>query len=216
MRTKRKDLVGQKFTRTAVTEFAGSDANGNHLWKCKCDCGKEHLASSSVLLNGRTKSCGCLRREWLDSGDVKRTHGRSNTKEYNAFWLAKSRCRPDNKNHRDYFDRGIVMCAEWLGKGGFEKFFTHIGPAPSLQHSLDRIDNNRGYEPGNVRWATAQEQVDNRRLKRLEQFSDAAFNIEAEKRGYTKTPIAVVYKATTVSANAPTVGSVVIVDASDS
>ena len=215
MRTKRKDLVGQKFTRTAVTEFAGSDANGNHLWKCKCDCGKEHLASSSVLLNGRTKSCGCLRRERLDSGDVKRTHGRSSTPEYLTYHNMVNRCEPDYVNHKDYYDRGIRVSPAWLGKGGFENFITHVGLRSSPEHSLDRINNDGNYEPGNVRWATAKEQAANRRLKRLEQFSDAAFNIEAEKRGYMKTPIAVVYKATTVSANAPTVGSVVIVGASD-
>ena len=84
--------------------------------------------------------------------------------EYEACKQARMRCR--NASHaayENYGGRGITFCDEWLGKGGFQKFMEHIGPKPSPELSLDRIDNDKGYEPGNVRWATASEQMLNRR-----------------------------------------------------
>jgi hypothetical protein len=211
---KDESVIGKRFGRTVALIRAGVGSNGDRLWECQCDCGTKHVTSASSLIQGRMKSCGCLRKERLASGDVNRTHGQSETKEYAALYQAKKRCQRAHKNHADYYDRGIRVCSEWSGKGGFEKFIAHIGKCPSSQHSLDRIDNDKGYEPGNVRWATAQEQVDNRRLKRLEQFSDAAFDAEARRRGFVLAPQARVYKAVTFSANAPTVGNVIIVDAS--
>jgi hypothetical protein len=139
----------------------------------------------------------------------------SDTLEYYAWNNAQVRCDPTNVRYKtDYAERGITFYEGWKGKTGFQKFIEHIGLRPSDKGSLDRIDNNRGYEPGNVQWATAKDQAANRRIKRIENFSDAAFNEEAEKRGYSRTPVSVVYRAVTFSANAPTVGNVVLVDAS--
>lgn len=91
-----------------------------------------------------------------------RSHGMSRTPENNAWRAAKYRCtNPNAKHYADYGGRGISMCDEWTTS--FEAFFDHIGPRPSSQHSLDRIDVNGDYEPGNVRWATAHEQNLNRR-----------------------------------------------------
>lgn len=84
--------------------------------------------------------------------------------EYSALVNAIHRCH--NTEHaafHNYGERGIHVCEDWRGKDGFDKFLSHIGEKPSADLTLDRIDNDRGYEPGNVRWATRAEQVANRR-----------------------------------------------------
>lgn len=91
-----------------------------------------------------------------------RIHGLSKTAEYACWSQIKARCL--NKNHRaypHYGGRGITIAPEW--ENDFEAFLFHVGPRPSSDHSLDRVDNDRGYEPGNVRWATWKEQQNNRR-----------------------------------------------------
>jgi len=91
----------------------------------------------------------------------------SNSPEWYALKAAKRRCSGEDKRcAHDYAERGIAVCAEWSGKDGFKKFFEHVGHRPSPAHSLDRIDNSRGYEPGNVRWATRETQQRNRRYCR--------------------------------------------------
>ena len=83
-----------------------------------------------------------------------KTHGMSRSREYHTWAGMRQRCHnPKNKGYRCYGARGIRVCAEWLGPGGFERFFAHMGPRPSGT-SIDRIDGTKGYEPGNVRWAT--------------------------------------------------------------
>jgi hypothetical protein len=96
------------------------------------------------------------------AGLKNKTHGMRNSSEYRIWGGIKTRCT--NKNSPDYDrygGRGVTMCDEWLGN--FEAFLNHLGPRPSKQHSIDRIDNDKGYEPGNVRWATTKEQARNRR-----------------------------------------------------
>lgn len=70
-----------------------------------------------------------------------------------------ARCTPGSPDRERYFDRGIRVCLEWQGIGGYYNFLAHVGPKPASDLSIDRIDNDRGYEPGNVRWATYQEQA---------------------------------------------------------
>jgi hypothetical protein len=75
-----------------------------------------------------------------------------------------------NKNsgkYKDYGGRGIIVAAEWLGEGGFEKFLSHVGLRPTPKHSIDRIKNDGNYEPGNVKWSTDKEQARNRRSSRF-------------------------------------------------
>ena len=104
--------------------------------------------------------------EGVAAANRKRTkHGqasrdRGTTKEYRAWVSMKHRCtNPNNAAWPRYGGRGITMCEEWVTS--FEAFFAHIGPAPTEQHTVDRINNDRGYEPGNVRWATRKEQSNN-------------------------------------------------------
>lgn len=95
-------------------------------------------------------------------------HGMSHTPEYSAWRNMVGRCTPGSRRyevHREYYgDRGITVCDQW--RASFVNFLADVGPRPSDQHSLDRIDNDKGYEPGNVRWATASEQAQNRRPRR--------------------------------------------------
>lgn len=92
-------------------------------------------------------------------------HGMHRSREYRAWADLIQRCRPEYPGHECYADRGITVFPGW--RNDFMAFFAHIGPRPSAKHSVDRIDNSRGYEPGNVRWATMKEQNRNRRNNRL-------------------------------------------------
>lgn len=132
---------------------------------CRCRCGTER--SGVIVWNlrrGISKSCGCLAQERRRA--AKTIHGCSraggHTKEYRAWQAAKNRCfNPRATGAHLYGGRGIRMCDEWLND--FPAFLAHIGPAPSRGHSVDRIDVNGNYEPGNVRWATRKEQNENTR-----------------------------------------------------
>jgi hypothetical protein len=91
-----------------------------------------------------------------------RTHGMSGTKEHKAWHNMKSRCKGKKRLDYVYYGgRGIKVCKQW--QNDFMAFYGHIGPAPSPDHSVDRIKNNEGYKPGNVRWATRSQQNKNRR-----------------------------------------------------
>jgi hypothetical protein len=88
--------------------------------------------------------------------------------ERSIFSIMKQRCHnPRHPKFHLYGGRGITVCSDWMGHDGYDRFLAHIGPRPSPQHSVDRIDNSRGYEPGNVRWATQREQMRNTRINHM-------------------------------------------------
>jgi hypothetical protein len=94
---------------------------------------------------------------------VARTHGLSGSAEYRCYTAMKQRCLNKKCTGYHYYGaKGIEVHPDWLGKGGFERFVAHIGRRPSRDHSIDRVNGKRGYEPGNVRWATRAEQLANR------------------------------------------------------
>ena len=175
-----KNLVGQKFGRLTVEAFSGANKWGNALWKCRCECGNEKVAQSALLLSNQVGSCGCLAK----AGHFKRQHSACYTPEYSAWNNIKGRtANPNHKSFKDYGARGIKMCEEWMNS--FSAFLEHVGHRPSRNHSIDRIDNNLGYIPGNIRWSTRKEQQRNRRCTKNLTFNGETHCLAAwsEKTG---------------------------------
>src|SRR6266508_728705 len=153
------DLVGRKFGRLTVTGRAGNDGHGHAMWACLCECGTTITVARGALRTRETQSCGCLKRQ--RTRETHTTHGQSNSPEWRAWRNMRQRCK--NRRHpkyRDYGGRGITVCDRWAS---FENFLADMGPKPSPAHSIDRIDVNGNYEPGNCRWATPKEQRLNQR-----------------------------------------------------
>lgn len=162
--------VGQRFGRLTVLG-PSEDRRGKHLQaNCVCDCGAKVAVPLRRLRGGNTRSCGCLRRDESSARATRQftKHGEADSKkgaptpEYRAWRSMLQRCAARSGEHwRLYGSRGIAVCAEW--RESYEAFLSHIGRRPSPNHSVDRIESNGNYEPGNVRWATPSEQVSNRR-----------------------------------------------------
>lgn len=179
MRHNYKDISGLRSGRLIAIELSKINSRGA-FWVCICDCGNKSIVIGSNLRNGRTKSCGCLRKELLIKRNT--SHNMSKSAPYRTWRAMKNRCY--NKKHPQYHDyggRGVAVCDRWLNS--FENFYSDMGDKPTSQHSIDKIDNNGNYEPKNCRWATATQQVRNQRISKRNTsgFTGVSFQTSTKK-----------------------------------
>jgi hypothetical protein len=143
------------------------NGDARHYWLCKCECGTEKSVYAYSLLRGRSTSCGCFMSEWIASKNYRHgaaLAGSMRSRTYNIWANVKSRCQnPNHHKYPSYGGRGIEMCQRWQT---FENFRADMGEAPD-GHSIDRIDNEKGYTPDNCRWAGRIAQANNTRANRF-------------------------------------------------
>lgn len=156
-------LIGLRFGRLMVIARNGNRGS-RRLWLCKCDCGNYTLGDTKNLRNEKKRSCGCLASE-VHSAAVKKlktTHGMTGTKIFQRWQTMIMRCHnPAVKSYKDYGARGIHVCQKW--RDNFQEFYADMGEPPFVGATLERINNDMGYFPDNVRWATRKEQAMNKR-----------------------------------------------------
>lgn len=160
---RRLEITGDRYGKLVALRRGSKNKYNRFNWYFRCDCGNIIELDANLARTGNTKSCGCYHAEALSLH--KTTHGFTKDgtvrTEYRIWGLMKDRCgNPRTPSYKNYGGRGIAVCERWLN---FENFYADMGPRPSLQHSIDRIDVNGNYEPGNCRWALPSVQGSNRR-----------------------------------------------------
>lgn len=160
-----RDFSGFRKGYLTALERVGT-SGPNPIWRCRCDCGNV-VDLPSAQLHGATKSCGC--RRWEAIAASKTTHGKgrkgsARSRIYRIWASMLTRCNNQNAiNYGRYGALGVRVCDEWHK---FEPFYAAMGDPPGDEYSLDRIDPEGNYEPGNCRWATRSEQAVNTRRRK--------------------------------------------------
>lgn len=158
-KSKAHDIAGQRFNYLTAVRRVGATSNHISIWECFCDCGTTSRVMITALRAGTIKSCGCQRRTLLSESH--KIHGMEGTATYRTWNSMLARCtNPSQRSYPKYGGRGITVCDSWRN---FANFYKDMGKRPAGK-TLDRIDNERGYEPSNCRWATPAEQQRNRRI----------------------------------------------------
>jgi len=173
-----QDLSGRLFEAWRVLTFSHIDKHGKAHWLCECVCGIRKAVCGSDLRSHKSESCGCPRRLY---GGYDSDH----PIEYRTFRSMWNRCTdPKNVEYKHYGGRGITICERWRL---FVNFLSDVGVRPGPDYSLDRVNNDGNYEPGNVRWATRLEQANNTQKVRLITFNNQTHTIAewARRLGYS-------------------------------
>lgn len=158
----KKKIVGKKFGRLLPMMPIGKTNNGTIIYECKCDCGNIIRANTNCLTRGVVKSCGCLKDDFINSKPFK-THGMSKTRIYKIYQGMIARCyKQNNTSYPRYGGIGVSVCDRW--KESFENFYNDVKDGYDDKLTLDRFPNVKGdYEPSNFRWATHQQQSENKK-----------------------------------------------------
>lgn len=162
-----KDLSSRKFGRLTVLKKASYRHRTNPVWICRCECGNQTAVIQENLLNGHTKSCGCLSKDTASRNNS--THRESHSRLYGVWRSMKARCQnPKIGQYKNYGGRGISVCEEWQQYEQFRDWALSHGydpNAPFGKCTIDRIDNDGDYEPSNCRWVDFKTQAQNKRRK---------------------------------------------------
>lgn len=179
------NLTGDRYGRWVVVGPSEPVNPKRPKWICRCDCGVSRSVAQVTLRSGTSTSCGCTATE------QRRTHGKSKTSEYHVWrGIIERCCNVSSRDFPTWGGRGITVCSRW--RDSFQSFIDDMGPRPNQTYTIDRIDNNEGYNPGNCRWATKTEQGRNRRTNFVIEFGGVSKTLIewSESTGFSRVVIA--------------------------
>jgi hypothetical protein len=174
---------GDKFGRLTVVCYSHTNKHKNQVWLLRCACGGSATVTTAELRKSGTQSCGCLKRDTMAARNMATAIANNNSPElsgrsiadpdvrslYDVWKAMRQRCNnPNDKEYANYGGRGVKVCERW--DRSFAAFLSDMGTRPSSKHSIDRENNEKGYEPGNMRWANPAQQVRNRRITRRVEY----------------------------------------------
>ena len=179
------NILGRSFGRLTVLSEDIERPKGKRnriYWICQCECGRTLSVEASRFKQG-IQSCGCIRNEKIGNLNLKHGEARK-TVENRAWFKIKSRCHsPTDPKYPLYGGKGIIVCEKW--RNSYEEFLKDMGRRPPNKTSIDRFPNKNGnYEPGNCRWANAEEQANNLRTNLVFEWEDKEYTLSQLSKAY--------------------------------